>query len=94
MDFNYTQYWSTKHALKRLYQRSEYKNRQKGSITLIQLAKKGDILLDVGKHRYIRTGEYFLPCLKVDHGIYLVKSVLTWDMVKDRMQRIIDNYAK
>ena len=59
-------------------------------------ARKGKILLDAGKHRYIRKDDLFLPCILLEEkdGVkyYKVKSVLNWYMVKDRLQNIVDNY--
>jgi hypothetical protein len=59
------------------------------------LAETGVIVLDVKEHRYIRNDDLFIPCIRWEEkgkNVFRVKSILTWDMVEDRVQRVIDNY--
>lgn len=60
-----------------------------------KLAKEGELLIEVDNYRYIKNGELYLPCIQYTgrpKNYFRVKSVLTWDMVDYRFQKVIDNY--
>lgn len=61
---------------------------------ILNEVKNGTVLIDVDKHRYIRSENLFFPCIKIDDFHYKVKSVLTWEMVEYRLQSAIDNYSE
>lgn len=71
--------------------------REQAKLTIEEKVTNGEVMLDIDEHRYIRNGELFFPCTKwkrPDEQEYLVKSVLTWDMVDYRIQRAIDLHTK
>ena len=90
------QYYSSSHAELRLTQRTDCPPHQAAQMVRA-LAREGNLLFEVGRHRYIRNKDLFLPCVvhrhSINRNIYVVKSVLTWDMVKDRLQRVMDMYS-
>jgi hypothetical protein len=81
-------YTISNHAKYRWTQRIE------SDISLCEdLVASGDIILDFDQYRYIRNGELFFPCVKIEGG-YRVKTVLTWsDMVEPYFQKIVDKYV-
>lgn len=60
---------------------------------ILNEVKNGTVLIDVEQHRYIKSGDLFFPCIKLDKTHYKIKSVLPWEMVEHRLQNAIDNYA-
>lgn len=97
VDFNSTiRYLSTIHAEKRAIERTGCHPKE-AQIVVRELADNGRLILEIGRHRYLKCGEFFLPCILhrqfTNHNIYVVKSVLKWDMVKHRLQRIVDKYC-
>lgn len=90
--FNYSKYFPSDHAQKRFLERSQLIDGLSSFDSILKCIQMGSIILDVNHHRYIRYHDLFIPCVKLDNHTYLVKSVLTWDMVKDRIQTVIDNY--
>jgi hypothetical protein len=60
---------------------------------------KGEVILEVDNYRYIRFKDtdddnidLFFPCIKAKDNVYVIKTTLTWDMVEERLQNIIDKY--
>lgn len=96
MDFDDStiQYVSSLHAEERLVERGNH-TWEEARRTIVNLANSGELLVEVEDHRYLKSGEFYLPCVRHRHlgkNVYVVKSVLTWDMVDYRMQNIIDKY--
>lgn len=87
-------YFSSYHAEEQLVSRSGCSpDVAKGEV--IKLAQEGELLIEVNDYRYIKNGDFFLPCVHYagkPRNYYRVKSVLTWDMVDYRLQNVIDNY--
>jgi len=98
VDFNLApiQYYSSSHAELRVTQRTDCPPHRAAQMVRT-LAQEGNLLFEVGRHRYIRNGDLFLPCVihrnSINRNIYVVKSVLRWDMVQGRLQRVIDRYS-
>ena len=45
------------------------------------LVRRGQVILDTGSHRYIKSGNLRFPCIKDDEdGCYVIKSVITPEM--------------
>lgn len=86
-------YVSGPHAIKRVKQRLNIEQ-DIADYFIREKALQGKILLDIKNHRYIKNGELFFPCVKIKNNLYKVKSVLTWDMVSERFQYILDNIDK
>lgn len=55
--------------------------------------KTGSTFLTVNNHRYIRNGDLFFPCAKILPNIYVVKTVLQWNMVERRMNHLKHIYS-
>lgn len=93
MVFDYVIYEASPHAIDRYCERFPNINRKQAKKQLIERMENGKILLDVNNHRYIRSDDLFIPCSKwIEKGdnVFNAKSVLTWDMVKHRIQRVVD----
>lgn len=87
-------YVSSFHAEERLVERGSH-NWNEARAKVIALAETGQLIVEVDDYRYIKNGDYYLPCVQHEHfgsNTYCVKSVLTWDMVDYRFQNIIDKY--
>lgn len=96
--FNYVQYFCSDHAEKRYLERSTLPiSQDEARVQVIELAYNGSILLESDNYRYIQNGQYYLPCIKWKargDNVYRIKTVMTWDMVENRLQSSIDKYAK
>lgn len=55
---------------------------------IIKAVKQGEQVVSLNNHIYIRNGHLFFPCVKLSRNEYLIKSILTWEMVKEQMNRI------
>jgi hypothetical protein len=87
-------YLSSSHAEEQLVARTGC-SPENAQNEVVRLAYEGKLLIVVDDYRYIKNGDLFLPCIQYTgkpSNYYRVKSVLTWDMVDYRLQRIIDNY--
>lgn len=96
MDFDDSaiQFVSSLHAEERLVERGNHSWEEARS-AVVELARTSELLIEVDDHRYLKNGEFYLPCVRhryLGSNVYVVKSVLTWDMVDYRLQNIIDNY--
>jgi len=56
---------------------------------IIERIQKGEVILSINKHLYIRNNLYLFPCVKISHQLYIVKTVLTWSMVEERMNKVM-----
>lgn len=96
--FKRTRYIASGHSIKRGKQRTTiFPSYVKENIE--NYCIKGEVLLEVDHYRYIRFKDsedenldLFFPCIKYKENVYIIKTTLTWDMVKERLQNIIDNY--
>lgn len=50
---------------------------------------KGYVFLEQGRHRYIRSGNLFIPCIRFAADQYVVKSILLWDSMVARERDVI-----
>lgn len=91
MVFNIVRYEAGYHSCQRAAERLNISETEAKEV-IEQLVSTGKVLLDTRYHRYIKNGEMFFPCIKRRDNSFIVKSVLLWDMVKDRVQRIVDKY--
>ena len=93
--FRRVQYAGSHHAVKRAKQRTSILPSYARQ-NIQNFCKQGEIILEVDDYRYIRfrDDEYdlFFPCIKWSENAYVIKTTLRWDMVKYRLQNIIDNY--
>lgn len=63
---------------------------------VLDLVQKGRVILEFNQYRYIQSGDFYLPCVKwpsKGERAYRVKTVMTWDMVENRLQQVVDRYA-
>lgn len=86
MDFDYSPYYSGPHARERVVERVPEANWDNADEVIINLAEEGTIMAEVKKegkkYRYLRSGDFFLPCVADFGYIFKVMSVLPWDMIK------------
>jgi len=101
MDFNCVQpivYLSSYHAEERIVDRTGC-SRMEAPQKVVEIAESAQLFLEFGPYRYLRSadGNLFLPCILDKYSnnnyTYKVRSVLRWEMVKDRLQRVVDKYA-
>jgi len=101
MDFNYVQpivYLPSIHAEERIVKRTGC-SRMEAPHKIVEIAETAYLFLEFGPYRYLRSadGELFLPCILDKYSnnnyTYKVRSVLRWDMVEERLQRVVDKYA-
>lgn len=98
MDFNPTEYQASGHSVDMWNERElevdKNAHREQSAKDLVNKVSEGTIVLDCGQHRYIRNGHLFFPCIKLKYAVgtvrYRVKTVMFWDMVSYRFQRIVD----
>lgn len=90
-------YLSSSHAEKRIVERANCFPRF-AKRHLKALVEQAELLGEFGNHRYLRYGNLFFPCTlhwkSHEQDVYVIKSVLRWDMVKHRFQRVVDKYEK
>lgn len=96
MAFEYVQYIPSSHAVSRwCSDRIQPSTPISDAYRIIgDIVKSGEVLLDVGRHRYVKKDNLFFPCVRLNKFMYRIKSVLTWDMVEHRMDKIIQKYSK
>lgn len=92
MDFDFINYSVSEHSIERYIDRVYSCCPEEAEELILDKVNKGKILLDIGNHRYVRYENLFFPCVRINQKLYKVKSVLTWDMVEHRIQRVVDNY--
>jgi hypothetical protein len=95
--FDEIRYLSTDHSVKRLRQRfSRFKHLRysQAEQKCEELADTGQLLIEIDDYRYIKNGDVYIPCMRhyKYKNAYVTKSILTWEMVKERLQSIIDRY--
>lgn len=83
-------YKATLHAVNQIKERT---GSQFSPAEVEELCKEGEVVIDTQTHRYIRNGDFFFPCAK-EPDAYHIKTTMLWDMVKHRLQRVIDLYNK
>ena len=87
IDFSSDQFVISDHAVQRWCSDrvSPLSDRVEALEGIKQNVSTGDTFLTVNNHRYIKNGELFFPCAKIMPNIYVVKTVLKWNMVEQRM---------
>jgi hypothetical protein len=95
--FDYVRYFSSEHAEMRFIERTDWSSSKEAARDhIIKMAYNGSIILESKQYRYIQNGDYYLPCIKWSsrgENVYRIKTVMTWDMVKDRFQSVVDKYT-
>jgi hypothetical protein len=82
-------YEISSHAMERYIERYPEENTVNIRDFILKKVKEGNVVLDEDKHRYIRNGDLFFPCIKWEErgkNVYNVKSFLTWEMVSHKFQ--------
>lgn len=89
--FEKPQFFVSKHAIERWCSKRIYEKFPEilAEEAILDRVEKGEILLSINHHLYIRNNNYLFPCIKINHQTYIVKTVLTWSMVKERMEKVI-----
>lgn len=92
--FNKVHYQPSTHAEERTIERTPLaENRIEARKAVSKLASTGRLIQDFNGYRYIQNGAYYLPCIKTSENQYYVTTLMTWDMVKHRLQSVVDYYS-
>lgn len=50
--------------------------------------KSGNLFLAINNHKYIKNDDLFFPCAKITPNLYVIKTVLRWNMIERRMTEV------
>jgi len=99
---NLVKYIVTDHAVHKYKKRSKKyldktidKNKEDIENIIEKKCYRGEVIIETDEYKYIKHGNWFLPCSKKDDAdieSWYVKSILTWDMFKNNMQEKVEKY--
>ena len=99
----FVEYNVSDHAVENYIKRSEKyfdnqikdKNREDIKESIKDMCYHGQVIVETEDIKYIKYGNWFLPCNRVNNAdteIWVVKSMLTWEMFEKNMQEKADRY--
>lgn len=98
--FDRVTYWANTHTIKRITERFTGTPRKHAKGIAEAMAYEADLLIEFGPFRYLKYGNFFLPCVRKSKTkkFYTITSFLTWNMIEqgdgNGLQIEVNKYAE